>query len=88
MTEGAGGLALYVDRSGFTDPNTILDFVQYDDAGSIRESVAVEAGIWEQGDFVPDVGLGSSSFAYDGEGNASGDWSEALNPTVGIENGI
>ena len=88
LTEGSGGLALYVDRSGFTNPDTILDFVQYGDAGSVRESVAVEAGIWVEGDFVPNVGLESSSFAYDGEGNGSGDWSEALNPTVGAENGI
>ena len=82
----SGGLGLYLNNDGFGNSVNILDFVQYGDAGSARENVAVEAGIWELDDFVPNVGVDTSSFAFDGEGNSSSDWSEALAPTVGLDN--
>ncbi|MBQ4821108.1 spondin domain-containing protein [Aquimarina sp. MMG016] len=79
------GLGLYTNNS-FTSADAIMDFVQWGAGGSARENVAVAAGIWSSGDFVPGVRLASYSIAYDGEGDASSDWTEAINPTFGIGN--
>ncbi|WP_025664062.1 spondin domain-containing protein [Aquimarina megaterium] len=79
------GLGLYSNNS-FTNSESIIDFVQWGAGGSPRENVAVAAGIWTAGDFVPQVVLPSYSIAFDGEGNASTDWSEAVNTTFGNAN--
>ncbi len=79
------GLGLYSTNS-FTNPDAIIDFVQWGASGSARENVAVDAGIWTSGDFVESVRLPSYSIAYDGEGDAASDWSEAVNPTFGMGN--
>ena len=81
-----GGLGLYINNTNFTDPDTISDFVQFGSSESSRVNVAVEAGIWEDGYFVPSTESEGSSLAYDGEGNSSSDWFEASAPTVGSEN--
>ncbi|MEM9001531.1 MAG: hypothetical protein AAGB24_14810, partial [Bacteroidota bacterium] len=60
-------------------------FVQWGNSGNVRESVAVAAGIWNAGGYVPNVAPGSS-IAYDGEGNTSDDWAEATTPTLGAAN--
>ena len=81
----AEGLGLYSTNS-FTDSNAIVDFVQWGAAGSPRENVAVEAGIWTNGDFIDNVRLDSYSIEYDGSGNASSDWNEEVNPSLGYAN--
>lgn len=43
---------------------------------SPRSSVAIEAGIWSTGDFVDAVSDQANSLLYDGDGDASSDWSE------------
>jgi len=80
------GIGLYADNSDFTDPSTIVDFVQYGAGGTTREAVAVAAGIWTADEFVIPGRLSSYSIAYDGEGDSSSDWAEAINPTVGLAN--
>jgi len=86
LPDNSGGLGLYESNTGvFVDPEVLADFVQYGEAGSIRESVAVSAGIWTDGDFVTLPSSSSSSLAYDGTGNSSSDW-EAATPTVGTAN--
>ncbi|WP_442264788.1 spondin domain-containing protein [Tenacibaculum sp. ZS6-P6] len=84
LSESAG-LGFYASNA-FTNPDAILDFVQWGASGSARENVAVAAGIWTAGDFVPQVRLESYSLAYDGEGDAISDWKEAVNPTFGRGN--
>ncbi|WP_075340617.1 hypothetical protein [Tenacibaculum agarivorans] len=71
----SAGLGLYATNA-FTSSDAIRDFVQWGAAGSARENVAVAAGIWTAGDFMPEVASASSSILYDGEGDTSGDWKE------------
>lgn len=83
--DNSGGLGLYINNSGFANPDLIRDFVQWGAAGNARESVAVAAGIWTTGDFIPTVNPGSS-IAYDGNGDSSSDWYEDTTPTLGSGN--
>lgn len=48
----ASDLGLYLPTGAFTDPNNMLDFVQWGSAGNGRESVAVSKGIWDVGTFI------------------------------------
>ncbi|WP_350284460.1 hypothetical protein [uncultured Croceitalea sp.] len=80
----AGGLGLYANNDNFGSADNIRSFVQWGAAGNAREVVAVAAGIWNQGGFVPNVSSGQS-IAYDGEGFTSTDWGQS-NPTLGSAN--
>jgi len=79
------GLGLYSSQA-FTDADALIDFVQWGSSGSARENVAVEANQWTAGDFVPTVTLAASSIEYDGEGDASTDWAEESDPSLGFTN--
>ncbi|MEX0313576.1 MAG: spondin domain-containing protein [Allomuricauda sp.] len=79
------GLGLYSSNS-FTSADAIVDFVQWGEAGSARENVAVEAGIWTANEFVPATRLDSYSIEYDGEGDSASDWAEEVNPSLGLAN--
>ncbi|WP_190811589.1 spondin domain-containing protein [Flagellimonas sp. S3867] len=85
LPDTEGGLGLYSNNS-FTSADAIMDFVQWGAAGSARENVAVEAGIWTAGEFVPTVRLDSYSIEYDGEGDSAADWTEEVNPSLGLAN--
>ncbi|MDY8138198.1 spondin domain-containing protein [Aquimarina sp. 2201CG5-10] len=87
MPDDEGGLGLY-SMNQFANPDAIMDFVQWGAGGSARENVAVSAGIWTAGDFVPTVRLNSYSIEYDGEGDTSADWSEEVNPSLGASNDV
>ena len=82
-----GGLGLYVDNSDFTDASTLADFVQWGAAGSVRETVAVQAGEWTAGEFVAVVEDADNSIIFDGEGNTAADFAETTAPSFGSENG-
>ena len=84
MPDTEGGLGLYSTNT-FASADAIVDFVQWGASGSARENVAVEAGIWTSGDFVPTVGL-AASIEYDGEGEAASDWTEEAIPSLGEAN--
>jgi hypothetical protein len=84
VPDAAGGLGLYVDNSSFGNAETIRSFVQWGNAGNARENVAVGAGIWNAGEFIPNVASGNS-IAYDGSGFAASDWTEAT-PSLGQSN--
>jgi len=83
MPNAVGGLGLYINNSGFGDAANIADFVQWGDAGNARENVAVDAGIWTEGDFVPVLGSSDNSIVFDGEGEAASDWAETTTVTLG-----
>jgi len=88
LPDDQGGLGLYANNSDFADPSTLVDFVQYGAAESAREDIAVAAGIWTDGTFVPGVRLPTYSLAFDGEGNEVSDWTEAVSPTPGQDNNV
>ncbi|MFZ6050686.1 PKD domain-containing protein [Halocola ammonii] len=67
MVEFASDLAIY-NSSSFTDPSSMLDFVQWGEGGQARESVAVSAGIWTAGEFVDQA----FPIVYTGNGNENG----------------
>ena len=69
-----GEMGLYSGNT-FTSSDLIVDYVEWGSTGHTRSSVAVSAGIWTMGDFVAAVS-GTNSLLYDGEGDASSDWSE------------
>jgi len=78
-----GEMALYID-DGFGNSNSIVDYVEWGSTGHQRSSVAVAAGIWTTGDFVPDW-TGAASIEYDGEGNSSSNWN-ASEGSICMEN--
>lgn len=58
-------LSLYVPNTkpgatALTDPNQIIDFVQWGAGGGANEATAVGAAFWGSGDFVADVAAGHS----------------------------
>lgn len=65
-------LGLYIN-SDFGNPSSIRDYVEWGSHGHTRSSVAEAAGIWANGDFVPDWS-DCVSLEYDGSGDASGNW--------------
>ena len=76
---------LYRPAGAFSDPNAIIDFVQWGDRGQPRESVAVDANIWSAGDFVPAAAEGNSIQLCDPLVNNSTVWVEE-SPTLGAVN--
>ena len=75
ITENEGEVGLYTTNvTGFGDPNSIIDYVEWGFAGHQRATTAAQAGIWTTGDFVPSFAA-NQSLEYDGSGDASTDWS-------------
>ena len=68
-----GELGLY-NAPSYSSPTAIVDYVEWGSTGHNRSSVAVSAGIWTTGDFVPSF-TAPMSIEYDGVGNSSTDWS-------------
>ena len=63
-----------------------MDFVQWGGVPPVgRQTEAVAAGQWPEGEFVSSVAEGHS-ISYDGSGNAAEDWYDDLSPTLGNEN--
>lgn len=85
LPDDQGGIGLY-SSNAFESAEAMVDFVQYGAGGSVRESVAVEAGIWNEGDFVPNVRVSTYSIEFDGEGDMASDWNEEVNPSLGLSN--
>ena len=79
-----GEMGLYT-ATPYSDPNNIIDYVEWGNTGHQRSAVAVEAGIWSTGDFVIAIPAGCS-LAFDGEGNAATDWIVGSAPTICEEN--
>ncbi len=73
-SETDGEMGLYLN-SNYGNSNSIIDYVEWGSTGHQRSSVAVDAGIWTTGDFVPAFDAGMS-IEYDGMGDSSADWME------------
>ncbi len=70
-----GELGLYLNNQ-FTNPASIIDYMEYGSSGHQRAAVAISAGIWFANNFVPTPQAGQS-MNYDGEGNTAADWFSA-----------
>ncbi len=66
-----GEMGLY-SSPNYTNPDAMVDYVEWGSTGHQRSSVAVNANIWTDGDFVASF---VGSLSYDGEGDSSTDWS-------------
>ena len=87
MNASDGEIALYHTNGcgGYNNPANLEDFVRWGmNAGSTRESVAVAAGLWNAGDFVPPAAVGEI-LVFDGTSDGGGnislstDYSNTLN---------
>ena len=61
-------LGLYAAAGAFSDPAALLDYMQYGDSDNARETVAVQANLWEAGAFIE----GNAPFNYTGDGAQNG----------------
>ena len=75
-------LALFLPNSSFTNPDNIVDFVQWLDTGNPREAVANIAGLWTSGTTV----MNASPYTYFGNGVQYGvDFWEGYVPPCSID---
>ncbi len=86
-----GAVALYANPIDFTNPAFLVDFLEYGAGGQLREPVAVAAGMWTAGDFVPNPSFPGDfpegrSIAHDGFGDSSADYFRDASPTLGTPN--
>lgn len=82
---GDGQLALYATAS-YGSSTAIVDFLQWgSNHTNGRQSVAVAANIWTNGEFISGVGTGES-IEYDGEGDAVADFDVVSTTSLGSEN--
>lgn len=81
MSNTKGPIALF--NSTTHSQSTIIDYIEYGEAGQSNESKAVAAGIWTAGDFIPDADEGKAiKLKTNGvDNNSSDDWQEA-SPTL------
>ncbi len=85
VVEGDDGeMGLYT-TSSFGSPTALVDYVEWGSTGHQRSSVAVAAGIWTTGDFVPAF-ASTESLAYSGSGESSSSWTASANTTICQEN--
>ena len=66
LTDAGADLGLYVPGATFSNPDDMLDFIQWGSAGNGRESVAVTKGIWTAGDYVDMTTVWQPPFVYIG----------------------
>ena len=79
-----GEMGLY-NTNSFGSASALEDYVEWGSTGHQRSSVAVAAGIWTAGDFVPAFGA-SESLAYSGTGDNSSSWTASAMTTICAEN--
>ena len=84
MGDSDDELGLYLNGS-WTNPASMLDYVEWGSTGHTRSSVAQSAGIWENGDFTEAAPMGTT-LAWDGDGNSSTNWTVGAEPSFGQEN--
>jgi hypothetical protein len=86
LDDAVGSVALYDTTTCalFSSTLRIQDFVQWGGT-TYHELHAQAAGLWPLGGKVPDVPE-AHSIAYDGDGDAPGDWWEDASPTLSLDN--
>jgi len=84
VDESDGEMGLYSNNS-FGNAASMLDYVEWGSTGHQRSSVAVAAGVWTTGAFVPAFASGES-LSYSGSGDGVDSWTAGAS-TVCLENG-
>ncbi|WP_298516349.1 T9SS type A sorting domain-containing protein [uncultured Kordia sp.] len=79
-----GELGLY-SSAAFSSSAAIVDYIEWGSTGHQRSSVAVAAGTWTTGNYIPAFDS-SLSIQFDGDGNTAGDYGAYVS-TLGAENG-
>ena len=77
----------FYSGTNFSDPSDLLDYMQYGTAGHQREGVAVSAGEWTAGEFVPLAPTGETIQFFDNGPEGAGNWESGM-PTPGAQNMI
>lgn len=74
----ASDLGLYLPMGSFSNPASMVDFMQYGTSGQGREGVAQQANLWVSGSFLPGIG----PWVYTGNGidNSIAFWSIVEGP--------
>ena len=87
--DGDAEVGLYREGSqgAFGDPNNLLDYMQYGEAGHAREDEAETAGLWTIGDFVAAAASGMSLQYVESGTPGSGNWI-AAEPTPNAANPV
>jgi len=78
LSSNTGEMGLYnseITNNNFGNSDLIVDYVEWGTPNHMRSAVAVAAGIWTAGDFVPAFSI-NNSIEYDGFGNSPFDWIE------------
>ncbi|MDG1262697.1 MAG: hypothetical protein P8H59_11705 [Flavobacteriales bacterium] len=65
-TADGADMSLYLPSPSYTNPDDMLDFVQWSSSPNGREPVAVAKGIWASGTFVDNI----SPYSYTGDGTS------------------
>ena len=73
VDQSDGELGLYTSTS-FASPTAIIDYVEWGSPNHTRSSVAVSAGIWTAGDFLPAFSA-DESLLYNGVDDSVNSWS-------------
>lgn len=85
FTTSDGEVGLYLDND-FDNADSMADYMQYGEAGHTRESVAVEAGEWDAGEFVALASSGKTVSFFNTQGEVGEEDWEASNETQGSAN--
>lgn len=77
-------LGLYLPTGSFGNSDAILDYLEWGLTPHFRSNVAVAAGTWTSGEFIPTPPAGQT-INFDGEGDSADDY-YFNTPTLGSEN--
>lgn len=81
-----GEVGLYVEGANFSSAADMLDYMEFGESDHFRESVAVDAGEWQSGEFVALAPSGKTLSFFDSPGEiGEEDW-DASNETKGSAN--
>ncbi|MFK7809559.1 MAG: hypothetical protein AB8F74_17275, partial [Saprospiraceae bacterium] len=75
-----GEMGLYTVNN-FASSDAIINYVEWGSTGHQRSAVAVAAGLWNTGDFLPGLNAGQAA-AYSGTGNGATAWAVTDEPTI------
>lgn len=79
-------LGIYSTPS-YTNPDAMMDYVEWGSTGHQRSTVAVAAGIWNTGDFLDFFPGTDETYMWDGNGDAPANWFTGAD-TFGEENSV
>jgi len=83
-----GEVGLYVDGDRFTDHTDMVDYMEFGESGHFRESVAVDAGEWQSGEFVSLAPSGKTLSYFGMTGEVGQENWDASNETKGAPNDL